>query len=163
MRCVAPPSVTGKTGYAKYGCRCSRCRADYSAYKRAWRARGGRGVAREREASRAYKERNREAVKAWERAYQAAPENRGECEVCEGPMGVGSRSDGICRSCRLAARNCKWAEIQSLWNEGYSIRDICRELGGVSVGYLGGEMCRMRSEGWDLPYRYNIGNRRAAA
>lgn len=73
----------GTKGRYKQGCRCRACRDAYSAYKRAWRARGGAAVERERAASRAWKERN-----------------AGVCEACGQPTNA-------CRGLGTAAKMCQ--------------------------------------------------------
>jgi hypothetical protein len=61
-----------------YGCRCYPCRLAMSEYKRAWRARGGRAVERDRVASRLWKARylgqpgKAADLKAIERGTEAA-------------------------------------------------------------------------------------------
>ena len=63
----------GYAGSRRYaygrGCRCDACRAGMSKYKRENRAAGAAWVDRERETSRAWKERNRDRNRERDRAY----------------------------------------------------------------------------------------------
>lgn len=47
----------------------------------------------------------------------------------------------------------KYAAIQRLWNEGRSEREIATEL-KVSAPHISNCVSKMRSQGWDIPYRF---------
>lgn len=49
-------------------------------------------------------------------------------------------------------------QIVAWWTEGLSMREICLRLGWTK-GHLGQEIDRLRSRGFDLPYRYARGKK----
>lgn len=126
-------------------------------YKRAWRARGGSAVARERAQKRTVERRARQ------RQENREARRRGTCTTCGDPMGVGVRDDGVCTRCKRIAKEQKWHRVQVMFLDGVPVRIIAERM-GWSLGMIAVEMNRMRSEGWNLPYRYKMdGNKRVAA
>ena len=99
------------------------------------------------------------------RAQKRASEDRHRslCIRCGEPCGSGSgwgkyaRKDIRCVTChdqhRRDLRDLWWLKIEALWHEGLGSREIARRL-GMTVGFLRVSVARMRSEGWDLPYRH---------
>lgn len=92
--------------------------------------------------------------RAAEREYNRTPGRRGYCRICGGLKGAGSpKGREICQACIARGKEAKYAEIQELWLAGATFPEITAEL-GMTQGYLGVTLHRMRREGWDVPYRY---------
>jgi transposase len=100
-------------------------------------------------ASRAWKARNREHAHAYDRAYNAA--HKDECPLCGGEM---ERHSERCTACRSDEADRKAKTVVRLWAEGKSMREI-QEVLGWSKGHLAAMMDRYRTQGYDLPYRYD--------
>ena len=125
---------------------CARC------YKRRYRA-DPAGAARERETSRAWKDRNREADRARNRAYRKAKvrEGKNPCDCGRAFIDPGIEHCGICANEMHA--QALYSEIHRMWRDGATIDQIADAI-GKSKGYVAGTISRMRAMGWDLPYRY---------
>jgi hypothetical protein len=100
---------------------------------------------------KAWKDRNREHVRAVDRAYRRTV--RATCTSCEGQMGIGSKADGICLECRKDTYHLRCLRIERLWAEGKTFPELMAEF-GWNEGRLSVEIHRMRDYGYDLPYRY---------
>lgn len=120
--------------------------------KKAWR-RCNRE--RDRDHGRAYKARHAERIRAVDKARRQV--NRATCPKCGYLYGEGTtRNDGTpigidfsnCRGCKEKRRQ----QIQSLWCEGLTLREIAERL-GTTKGCVGVEINRMRADGVDVPYR----------
>lgn len=116
---------------------------------------------RSREASRAWKERNREADRARNRAYTARLDQRGRCMDCGGPMGVGKRHDGVCMACRHRVAEARADRLVALYEQGVRRSDIA-VLMGTSLGSVQVELTTLRKAG-RIGYRYAGWRDRAAA
>lgn len=107
--------------------------------------------------SRRSNAKRRAAKRAWENANKRELKNRGQCQDCGGPMGIGVAHNGTCSHCRPKGISESTAVqgrlVEKWWNEGLSMREICSRL-GKSKGWLGGMMDCWRENGFDLPYRY---------
>lgn len=109
---------------------------------------------RNRARSRAWKARNKSAVREHDRAYDEA--HKGRCRECGNA--VNRRRDGcICMPCREDKRDCRARQIERLWAEGRSLKEIAAEL-GCTVKSLGVRMVALRKMGYDLPHRYKVRN-----
>ena len=101
--------------------------------------------------SRAYKDAHREQVRAQNRAYRAT--HKAECPQCGGEMlRETAHRGGVCKPCHQDEADAKAREVERLWAAGLSHPEICARL-GWSKGHLGAEIHRLRSLGYDLPYR----------
>lgn len=111
-----------------------------------------------RELNRAWKDRNRERVRAYNRQYQATHEKaRGTCSSCGGRTSR-QNDGGVCMDCRSAAR-CRRAErIVAMWASGLAMPEIAERL-ELSMNTLRGELGWARARGYDLPYRYRVRER----
>ena len=112
---------------------------------------------RERANVRGYKARHRDALKEYNQRYH--DEHRATCPRCGHTYapGSGTKAGPAAKvdfsNCSGCARE-KREQIEKLWLDGCSMKDIAREL-GVSRGHVGVEMARMREAGgYDLPYRH---------
>lgn len=109
------------------------------------------------EVTRRSNARRRAAKQAWENKKKRDPANRGRCEDCGGPMGVGVAHDGVCARCRPKGISESTVVLGRLverwWNEDLSMNEIAARL-GKSKGWVGGMLDCWRSNGFDLPYRY---------
>lgn len=127
------------------------CRRCYKAWKRAT---DPDYAARAREHSRAWKDRNREANRARDRATMHRP-----CPKCGGPM---KRQRSQCKKCYdaefLASRNA----LAAMWHDGATLAEIAAAL-DTTIESVGATMVRMRRAGWDLPYRYAMSDGRRVA
>lgn len=104
---------------------------------------------RDREASRAWKARNRERTRVYDREYDAA--HRIACQVC----GASRRRDVLgpkCARCLREEVEHRRERIAAMWSEGLTLRRIAVEF-GWSVTRAGVEVARMRQAGYDLPGR----------
>jgi DNA-binding CsgD family transcriptional regulator len=121
-----------ENGYVYHRCRCEECR-------RARRENVRRRADSKRPGVQAYKNR-------WNR------EHRPLCD-CGAPR---TREAEHCRDCRRRAERTavddKRTQIQRLWCQGATLREIAAAL-GTTANSIGTQMTRMRAEGWDLPYR----------
>jgi transposase len=99
-----------------------------------------------------------------ERERELVLEKRRNCPSCGNPMGVWSARNGAtrCHPCYSAERLARTAErghqIEGWWAEGLTQKQIAERL-GWTVGHLCMEFHRLRSKGFDLPYRYTEGKR----
>lgn len=109
-------------------------------------------AARQRAASRAWKDAHREQNRERDRLRAADPDQRGRCEACGGLMGVGTRDDGVCDGCRASQAEARRERIAAMWTAGLSLAAIAADL-GTSADCTHVEICRMRDDGWSLPYR----------
>jgi DNA-binding CsgD family transcriptional regulator len=95
------------------------------------------------------------AKRAWENAH-----DRGQCP-CGAVMGVGARRHGykVCRDCcaEMAHVERAWRmqPVYEMWHAGLSLREIAAQL-GMAPGTVSFHVSTMRSEGWDMPHRYNV-------
>ena len=121
---------------------CSRC------YSRERRQNPDRAE-RDRESARAWKARNRERTRAYDRDYYAT--HRDVCSVCGGDRVIGGAGD-VCASCLADQVRQRRERTVELWRDGVTLREIADQL-GWTVGHLAGEIHRMRETGWDLPFR----------
>lgn len=106
-----------------------------------------------------------ESKNAWLRERDRSPEGRSICETCGGLCGIASRKHGYreCMACKRLRRKTRGHEIERLWAEGRTLREI-RERFGWSAGRIAMEMDWLRKNGFDLPYRYAVkGGKRVAA
>lgn len=112
---------------------------------------------RHRAVVRAYKARNRERMRQYDREYNAT--HKGECWQCGGPT---NRRFDHCRACRSDEADRRARTAERLWAEGLSLREIAREL-GTTKKTVSSLMNRWRREGYCFPYRYKVRNSRRAA
>lgn len=83
---------------------------------------------------------------------------RSACGECGAPMGEGSKWRGgrLCADCletsREARRDEAAADIERLWAEGISMREMAERL-GYSAGFMSVKINRLRRAGYRLPYR----------
>lgn len=130
--------------------------------------------------SGAWKRLNRDAAREynrrdWLRPGRAHQKTRSEatagaaaCADC-GKVRAGAKWDAYerCDECeresRKRARRARCQEIERLWNEGLSLREIAERLDST-VSSIGGTLTRMRDEGWNVPLRHHgkFAERRAA-
>lgn len=97
------------------------------------------------------------------------PLNRKVCEQCGAPTGQTPKPTAprLCDDCyrdeRREPRVERAYQIEAWWAEGLSLYEIAAKLGWTR-GTTGGEISRLRDEGFDLPHRYAMdGKRRVAA
>lgn len=91
---------------------------------------------------------------------------RASCPDCGAPMRAGSGypkgAPKRCRSCNdLIGRTQvdeRAQKFEKWWAEGLSLKEIAKRL-NRSIGYVHMEMDRLRSKGYDLPYRYRPGTK----
>lgn len=88
----------------------------------------------------------------------------GACIDCDatlnGSDGRGPNASKRCPSCQLVIaravnserRQCTDQRVADLYRSGLSLRSIAAEIGST-VNSVATRMVRMRSEGWELPYR----------
>lgn len=94
------------------------------------------------------------AKRAWEREH-----DRGTCP-CGAVMCVGAARKGyvLCRDCHdevvAVGQAMRDERIAELWAQGRTLREIASELDSTPSS-IGVALCRMRTNGWDLPYRHN--------
>lgn len=105
---------------------------------------------RQRATARAWKERNKKDLAAYDRRYHQ--EHKHPCPAC-GHMLSPTSKGARCPGCTEVRRQ----RIVALWAEGRSMREIEKEL-GCTHGHLSVEMFRMREQGYDLPHRYRVRN-----
>lgn len=77
-----------------------------------------------------------------------------KCPDCGEPMRNfhPGRPSRRCGSCVSAEATEKREQIAAMWTEGKTIPAIAEAI-GTTPDTIGVEMCRMRADGWDLPYR----------
>jgi len=105
---------------------------------------------RQQAASLAYKNRNREEVRAKNREYKRA--TRPDCPQCGSPM---SHKSTLCEECRADEIDRRARQIEGLWAEGLPLKEIADRL-GWTLDRLAYEMHRLREKGYELPYRYDL-------
>lgn len=105
---------------------------------------------------RAYKARNREALREYDKRY--SEENRAVCPHCGFVYGLGSarisgkpQADVNFSNCSGCRRE-RGEQIVVAWDLGWTLNEIAEWLGWTR-GHLGMEFDRLRAEGYDLPYR----------
>lgn len=119
---------------------------------------------RAREIRREDNARRREAKQAHENQRKRRRDQRGTCNECGGPMGIGNKIDGVCRACTaLKPRMSETTRalghvVERWWNEGLTLAEIAERL-GKSRGWVGGMMDAWRGAGFNLPYRYGDATR----
>ncbi|HKN43832.1 MAG TPA: hypothetical protein VJW23_07895 [Propionibacteriaceae bacterium] len=102
---------------------------------------------RDRQVCREYKDRNREAIRAQNRAYKW--EQRVSCPQCGNKMLPEST---LCEGCRDDEVDHRARQIETWWAEGLTQREIADRL-GWTVAHVGVEINILREKGYDLPYR----------
>lgn len=101
--------------------------------------------------SRAYKDRNREAVRAQNREYVRT--HKAECPECGGEMNRGTgRHGGKCAGCHADDIDRRARQIEKWWAGEWTLKQIAAEL-GWSVNHISRELHRLRAKGYELPYR----------
>lgn len=96
-----------------------------------------------------YRRENRTRLNEYSRAY-ARSHHKGTCPVCGRPtlqMGVKS-----CKPCLDADRDFVWREIETLWADGLSVKEIAAEM-RRSAESVQGHLARMRKAGRHVPPR----------
>jgi IS30 family transposase len=103
---------------------------------------------RQRKASVAWKDRNREANRARDREFMRAPEKRGVCVECGALRGIGQarRGDGLCMDCIRSHAQKRDDRIVELFEQGVSLKGIAADVGSTP-GAIGVAVHRLRSAG----------------
>ena len=106
-------------------------------------------AARYRAQSLQYRRENRKRLNDYSRRYARA-HKKGRCPKCDRP--TPQRGVKSCRSCLDADQDFVWREIESLWAEGLSVKEIAASM-GRSAQSVGGHLTRMRRAGRNVPRR----------
>jgi hypothetical protein len=95
-----------------------------------------------------WKARNPEAQRRYDRQRQ-----RGRCDSCHGPLGLGRTDGGTCARCWREELHFRRVDVQRLWNEEHlTSREIAAQM-RMSKEAVEQLMVRMRRDGWTLESR----------
>lgn len=107
--------------------------------------------AKDRATAQRYKDRNREALRAYHRRYNQT--HKGECPQCGGEMDRSTvRRGGKCEGCHADDVHRRAGQIEGWWAADLPLKEIAANL-GWSLSRLSVEMHQLREAGYRLPYR----------